>query len=137
MRESIEEIREHFKNDRFAHGQGIEIESAAPGRAVCSVALHEGHNNAVGRVQGGLIFTLADFAFAVAANARQSTTLNLTSTIQFLRPPKGAVLRAEACAKNEGKNVSLYTVSVTDAEGRLVAEMSVTGFKPEAMEPRP
>lgn len=116
------------ERDLFAESLGMVIEQAAPGHAVCSVRLGPQHCNGLGRVQGGLIFTLADYAFAAAANNAGHTTVSLTSTITFLRPPEGALLRAEARARREGGRVGYYQVSVTDEQNRLVAEVVVTGF---------
>ena len=66
---TLEELRNRFQRDRFAmEVLGAEIEEAGPGRARCGLALRPCHMNANGTPMGGVIFTLADFAFAVAAN---------------------------------------------------------------------
>lgn len=54
------------------------------------------HLNAAGTVQGGALFTLADFAFAVAANAGGVLTVSLQNSISFLRAAKPARLTARA-----------------------------------------
>ena len=54
-----------FKNDRFAERADIEPLSVSPGQAG-EDDLHPHHLNGYGTVQGGAIFTLADFAFAAA-----------------------------------------------------------------------
>ena len=66
---TLEEIRNRFKNDHFAtDATGVIIDSAMPGKAVCSLTLEERHMNENQVPMGGAIFTLADIACAVAAN---------------------------------------------------------------------
>ncbi len=57
-----------FENDRFATENGAVIEEVEEHYAKCSLKLGSRHRNAMGAVMGGVYFTLADFAFAVAAN---------------------------------------------------------------------
>lgn len=64
--ETIEDIRELFKTDRFATDAGVEIVDAASGYARCRLAVRPEHKNAGGIVMGGVVFTLADLTFAVA-----------------------------------------------------------------------
>ena len=67
---TLEEIRERFQKDIYAtETTGVEIVEAKPGRALCKLTLRPEHMNANGVPMGGAIFTLADFACAVASNA--------------------------------------------------------------------
>ena len=66
--QKLDEVRERFSHDRFATVNGAVIEEIAEGYAKCSMQINNDHKNALGAVMGGAIFTLADFAFAVAAN---------------------------------------------------------------------
>ena len=124
-----EELLEYFKGDLFAMNMGAMIDSVSETGAVCSLSLNDGHRNARGAVMGGAIFTLADFAFAVAANAHGTTTVTFTSQIHFLAPAKGSTLRAEAFLVRDGKSACHYRVSVTDEDGREVAELLTSGMK--------
>jgi acyl-CoA thioesterase len=127
---TIEEIREFFKGDIFATEKaGIVIEEAGDGTSKCSMKIGEGHKNAVGSVMGGAIFTLADFAFAVAANSDEIGTVSLNSNVSFLASPKGDTLIAEANPVKIGRSTCLYRIEVRDNLGALVSEVSVTGFK--------
>ena len=66
---TLEELRARFRSDCFAtQALGAEIREAEPGCALCAVRLRPEHMNANHTPMGGAIFTLADFAFAVAAN---------------------------------------------------------------------
>ena len=125
----LEKIRETFQADRFAAEMGAEILEAEPGRARCALTLVAGHRNAAGGVMGGVIFTLADFAFAVAANCQRMETVSLTSQITYLNRAKGERLFASAACVKMGKNTCYYTIDVTDDLGNQVAQVTTTGFR--------
>ena len=127
---SLKEIRQFFAADRFAtEVTGAEIRLAEPGRSVCALALTPRHRNAAGTPQGGAIFTLADFAFAVAANGyTEKITISLQHDITYLAPAKGKILLAEARRVKDGRTAGFYTVDVTDELGTHVAYMTVNGF---------
>ena len=125
----LEKIRETFQADRFAAEMGAEILEAEPGRARCALTLVPGHRNAAGGVMGGGIFTLADFAFAVAANCQRMETVSLTSQITYLNRAKGERLFASAACVKMGKNTCYYTIDVTDDLGNQVAQVTTTGFR--------
>ena len=62
---TLEETRAFFKDDVYAtQVTGIVIDACGPNYAKCSLALESKHRNAAGQVMGGVLFTLADFAFA-------------------------------------------------------------------------
>ena len=89
---NLNETREFFKADRFAvEAAGAVIEDAREGFSRCSLELKPVHRNAAGAVMGGAIFTLADFAFAVAANCGGGAiTVSLNSQITYLSGAKGS-----------------------------------------------
>lgn len=90
--------------------------------------LGDRHQNAVGSVMGGVPFTLADFAFAVATNWEKPGIVSLSSNITFLSKAKGDVLIAEAHCIKDGRSTNYYKVDVTDNLGTLVAVVTITGF---------
>ena len=128
---TIDQIRAHFSNDRFAtQAAEIRIVEAQPQYAVCEMPILEKHRNARGTPMGGAIFTLADFAAAVAANgfAEQTDTISLHADITFLSAAKGSRLIAKASCIRQGRTTALYEVEITDELGTLVARASVNGF---------
>ena len=124
----LAEVQKRFEEDRFASRMGAEILEAAPGYARCALTLADWHRNAAGAVMGGVLFTLADFAFAVAANHEHLGTVSLTSEIAFLGRARGDRLFAEARQVRSGRSTCYYTVEITDGEGRLVAQTATTGY---------
>ena len=126
---TIEEAREYFTGDRFAMTNGIRIDELSADGCVCSLTIDEHHRNARGGVMGGAIFTLADFAFAVASNNEKKGTVSLHSSIEYLSGAKGETLYATAkCVKN-GRKTCVYEVTVTDDTGRSVALYIGTGYR--------
>lgn len=127
---TLEEIRATFAADRFAtQASGCEIRLAEPGHALCAMALQPHHLNAAGMPQGGALFTVADFAFAVAVNAfAEYVTVSLQHSITFLAPARGKEILAEAHCVRSGRSTCYYTVTITDELGTAVAQMTVNGF---------
>lgn len=128
---TLSEIQARFSNDRFAtQAAGIAITKAEPQFAVCEMALLPHHKNARGTPMGGAIFTLADFAAAVAANgfAEDTDAITLHADITFLAPPKGEKLIATASCIRHGRSTCLYAVEIADELGGAVAHATVNGF---------
>ena len=127
---ALEEIRSRFQKDHFAtDATGICIDSAEPGWAVCSLALEERHMNENNVPMGGAIFTLADFACAIAANGySERTTVSQNVSITFLAPAKGKRLIAEASCLREGRTTALYRVDVKDELGTYVAHATLNAY---------
>ena len=69
---NTDEIRSKLARDRFAsEALGARIESAGEGHAVAVADITDAMKNAEGSVMGGVLFTLADFAFAFRAQPMQ------------------------------------------------------------------
>lgn len=125
----IEEARSFFIGDRFAAVNGMTIEELYDDGALCAMTLREDHRNAMGGVMGGVICTLSDFAYAVAANNDHKPTVALDASTQFLRMTKGTRLFARARRIKSGQTTGVYTVTVYDDLGREIALTTVTGYK--------
>jgi len=125
---TIEEVRDFFKNDRFATENGAVIEAVSDGYARCVMELDDHHRNALGAVMGGAIFTLADFTFAVASNWNKEPHVSLTSQITYLGRAKGNRLIAEAKRIKEGRTTCYYLIEITDELGTQVAHVTASGF---------
>ena len=125
---STEEAREFFRNDIFASEvTGIEIVEARGGYAKCSLEVDNKHKNALGYVMGGVLFTMADYAFAVASNFDGVTTVTQTSQITYLSAVREGVVYAEAECIRSGKRSCFYKVTVSDEKENVIAYLTVTG----------
>ena len=108
--------------DRVFHALGMRKVAVAPGHAVLEMTVREDMLNSHELCHGGLIFTLADTAFAIAANATNQTTLLAGAGFDLVAPARlGETLRAEARERWQGKRSGIYDVTVTGDGGRLVA----------------
>lgn len=127
--DTIESAREFFYKDKFAVDTGITLDELTEDFAVCSLKITDDHRNAYGGVMGGVIFTLADFAFAVLSNQIHQLTVGQQVDIHYLSAPKGEKLIAKATCRKSGRTSSIINVDVSDDEGRDVAQFIGTGFK--------
>ncbi|MBQ3989919.1 MAG: PaaI family thioesterase [Bacteroidales bacterium] len=128
----LERARETFGHDRFAtEVTGIEIVDVAENYARCELAIDGRHSNAMGAVMGGVIFTLADFCFAVAANAEKLSVVSVSSNIVYMNAACGSKLIAEAQCLKSGRKNCFFRIVVTDELGTLVAEITETGCRVE------
>ncbi len=108
--------------DNAARGLGIVIDEVRPDYARVSMNVREAMLNSHRICHGGVIFTLADTAFAYASNSKNISTLALSCSINFAEAvPLDEKLTAVA-KKNFRKNrIGVYDVTVTNENGDTVA----------------
>ena len=126
---TLEDVRSKFADDRFATENGAVIEEIGDHTATCSLNITDSHRNAMGAVMGGTYFMLADFTFAVAANAEKMGCVTLHADISFLGTAKGNKLIAKATCLKDGKTTVCYRVDVMDELGNLTSTVTITGFR--------
>ena len=118
----MKDLKQFFSaNDLFARHAGIELIDAGPGWAKASMEIKAYHFNVAGTVHGGAIFTLADFAFAVASNSHGRLTMGINTSISFVKAPTEGTLYAEAREQALGATLASYSVQVTDNSNAVVA----------------
>jgi acyl-CoA thioesterase len=99
--------------DQFAEALGIKVLEVKDGYAKVSMKVEKNHLNALGFTHGGVIFSLADYAFAQACNFGDNVAVAVQVSINFLKPSvEGEILIAEATRVSEGKTTGLYQVTV-------------------------
>lgn len=124
----FDEVKALFAKDRFATDNGAVIDEVDDNYAKCSLEIQDRHRNAMGEVMGGVYFTLADFALAVASNWKEMGWVSLDSQINYLSRAKGRVLTAEAVCIKKGKTTSYYKIDVRDDLGNLTAAVTANCF---------
>lgn len=127
--DSIEGIRAYFADDEFARkclGAAIDDYDFETGIATVSMEIDDRHHNAQGFVMGGVFFSLADYALAVASNVNQPPSASTNSSIAHMRRVKGNKLKAVAHPDKLGRNLAFFTIDLFDEPGNLVARMSAT-----------
>lgn len=131
----MQSCKEFFQNDRFAVMAGVELITAKDGYARARMRITPEHLNAAGIVQGGAIFTLADLAFAAAANSRGQLAVSLTSSVNFFKGEGSGTLYATARERNLHAKVATYQVDVTNERDELIATLEGTVFRKQTALP--
>jgi acyl-CoA thioesterase len=126
---NIENIKRCLKKDRFAERTNIELLTVSVGHATAKMVLHPYHENGLGTVQGGAIFTLADFCFAAACNSHGTVAVALNVSITFMKAATTGTLWAEAKEVSKNFKVGAYAVEVKDDQGDLVAQFQGLAYR--------
>ena len=126
---TIDEARAYFEGDRFAVENGVTLDELGENWATCSMPITPRHMNANGGVMGGAIFTLDDFAGAVAANNVHHPTVAQQMSVNFLSNSRGSRLIATARCRRDGRTSCVYNIDVVDDLGRDIAQIVETGYK--------
>ena len=125
----IENVKRCLKKDRYAERSNIELLTVSPGNATAKMVLHPHHQNGLGTVQGGAIFTLADFCFAAACNSHGTVAVALNVSITFMKAATTGTLWAEAKEVSKNFKVGAYAVEVKDDQGDLVAQFQGLAYR--------
>lgn len=120
----MDAVRKYLEGDRFAQICDIKLLEVSPGSARARMVLSDKHLNGYGNVQGGAIFTLADYAFAAASNAHGTVAVGINVSISFVKAARTGILTAHATETSRNPKLATYTVNVNDDEGSLVAIFS-------------
>ena len=110
-----------WAGDRASRAMGMRIEAVGPGHARLSMRLRDDHLNGHGSAHGGVIFALADSAFAFACNSRNEATVAQEAQVTFLSPGRpGERLTAHAAESALSGRTGVTDVSVIGEDGRTV-----------------
>ena len=115
-----------FSDCEFAQMMGFTVIEAREGYARILMKA-DGKKNPHGVIHGGAIFTLADQAFALAANSGGSDRVAVSANIQFIAPASGDLEAVAAFVGNFGKFYS-YRIVITEGE-RMIAVFDGTSLQ--------
>jgi acyl-CoA thioesterase len=111
-----------YGSDRASQMLGIAIESVAPGCARVTMRVRPDMVNGHGICHGGLIFALADSAFALACNSHGDNTLAAGAAIEFLAPARlGDLLTASATERWRAGRSGIYEIEVRNDRDEAIA----------------
>ncbi|NPA39199.1 MAG: hotdog fold thioesterase [Thermodesulfobacteria bacterium] len=115
-----------LEHDEVAKWLKVELFEVEEGKAVVGMKVRKDMLNAAGVCQGGAIFSLADFAFAVASNSRGRLALAISANIYFISSAEeGEYLIACAKEVSVGRRLGVYEVEVREKEtNRVVAKFT-------------
>jgi acyl-CoA thioesterase len=119
--------RQMFANEGTGRTWGIVIEEVRAGYARLSMRVRADMLNGHGTAHGGIVFALADTAFAYVCNGRNEKTVAAQASIVFLGSAEdGDMLIAEAQAVATAGRSGVTRVAVRTGDGRAIAEF--TGY---------
>jgi len=124
----MEKILELFSKDKFSKNCGIKVIEINHGYAKCSMEITENHLNGIGTLMGGAAFTLADFAFSLAANSYGIVAVSTNAYISFLKKCMGGIVTAVASEISRSHKLGVYRVVLTNNLGEQIAEFNGTCF---------
>ncbi len=121
--------RRMLQRDRASAALGMVVERDEPGDAVVSMRVRDDMTNGFAITHGGMVFALADTAFAMACNENDDVTVAAGADITFLKASRaGQTLTAHARRRAVAGRGGLYDVTVTDETGEVVAEFRGRSF---------
>lgn len=118
------------QGDRFAKSIGAQLTELREGYAKAELTVLEEHLNGAGVCQGGVIYTLADLAFAGVGNSRGILTLGVNNSITFLKSAQlGDHLIAECNELLNHHKLPYCDIKVTNEQGELIAVMTGLAYR--------
>jgi acyl-CoA thioesterase len=111
-----------YANDKLSQFLNMEIKQVGEGSAVVTMTVKETMVNGHQTCHGGMIFSLADSAFAFACNSQNEAAVAANCTIDFLRPAMLAdVLTATATVQYQGRRTGIYQTLIVNQHDKLIA----------------
>lgn len=118
------------ENDMLISCFGMEIVEVKKGSASVRMKVGKDHVNTADVCHGGVIFSLADVAFALACNSHGTLALALDMSISFLKTVQvGETITARCEEQHAGKSIGCYTIEVSDSANNLVSLLKATAFR--------
>ncbi len=124
----LELTKKFFEGDGFVKLAGIEIVEVNESKAVVKANIDDRHRNANGAVQGGMLYTLADFAFAVLGNHLHPITVTQVGQISYVKAAYTDEITATATQTVRAGHTTISEVVITDAQGQIVCTCTFNGF---------
>ncbi len=124
-------LKEFFENnDQLAKNNGMSIIEIDDGFAVTSMQIKYEHLNGANVAHGGIIFSLADYAFAIASNSHGTLALGINTSISFLNAAfENEILTATAKEVDKNHKLASYIITVTNQEEKTIAVMQGMVYK--------
>ena len=128
--EAREVVEGMLARDRFSAWLGLEIVSVEPGTCTCRMTVREEMVNGFGVSHGGIVFSLADSAFAFACNSSGFVTVSIENSIRYpaaVHP--GDVLTAVVRQAGASKRLGYFAGEVTRQDGTVVGLFTGTSYR--------
>lgn len=116
--------------DPFSDLLGFEVLAANGGGVKVRCVVKPEYTNAAGTAHGGLLYTLADVAFALAVNPPGRSGVGISTHMENFRPAReGETVIAETVELNSGRHLATYRVDLRwEDDEKLVASFTGTAY---------
>ena len=116
--------------DEFSRWLGVEVIEVGPARCVCRMTVRAEMVNGFGVAHGGIVFSLADSAFAFACNTQGRIAMSIENAVTYPMPVHpGDRLTALASEESASRRLGFYRVDVTNQRQETVALFRGTVYK--------
>ena len=116
--------------DRFARSIGARLTEVREGYSCAELTVEERHLNGAGVCQSGVIYTLADLAFAAVANSRGILTLGISNNITFVKSAQlGDHIKAECIEQGNHHKLPYCDIKVSNTQGEILAIMTGLAYR--------
>lgn len=116
--------------DEFSRWLGVEVAEVGPARCVCRMLVRDEMVNGFGVAHGGIVFSIADSAFAFACNTQGRIAMSIENAITYPMPVRpGDRLTAVASEESASRRLGFYRVDVTNQRQETVALFRGTAYK--------
>jgi len=123
-------VEEMLRHDHFSRWLGLKVLEVTPGQCRVSMAIKKDMLNGFGGVHGGVLFALADSAFAFACNSRNVLSVALDAVISYTRKAgEGDLITASVEELHDGRSTGVYEVKLTNQNNELVAQFRGTAMR--------
>ena len=134
LREIVEGM---LAGDRYSAWLGLEVVSVEAGACTCRMTVREEMVNGFGVSHGGIVFGLADSAFAFACNSSGFITVSIENSIRYpaaIHP--GDVLTATVKQLGGSNRLGYFAGEVTNQDNKVVGLFTGTSYRTDKLHKR-
>ena len=130
MKNPQEVVQRMLEKDQFSQWMELKVNQIAEGTSTVSMFVKQEMLNGFGVIHGGVIFALADSAFAFACNSRDNLSLALDAQINFMKKAvRGDLLTASVEEVHNGKTTGVYEVKIKNQNQEMIAAFRGTAYR--------
>ncbi len=127
--QAADRIHRLAARDPFAGFLGLRCTDAGPGHATVALTIDDAHLNFNGTCHGGVIFSLADTAFGLAANSHGVIAAGIDAHITYhVAAQRGDTLTAAAAEVSRLRRIAVYRIDVRRDDATLIASFTGTVY---------
>jgi len=124
-----DKIKQRIENEPYGRLFAIKVVEIRKGYSKVVMAAKPEFENMFNIIQGGAVFSLADFAFAAAVNAYEEMAVAMNINISYIKSAmSGEELTAEAKEISRGSKTSVYSITVKNNKQELIAVLQAVAY---------